>query len=47
MVLVRAAKEQDASASAHVHVQCWLTAYAGIVPPASRRRCLSTAYAAI
>jgi L-amino acid N-acyltransferase YncA len=32
MVLVRAAKEQDASAIAHVHVQNWLTTYAGIVP---------------
>ena len=32
MVLVRAAKEQDASAIAHVHVQSWLTTYAGIVP---------------
>jgi hypothetical protein len=34
MVLVRAAKEQDASAIAiaHVHVQNWITTYAGIVP---------------
>jgi GNAT superfamily N-acetyltransferase len=32
MVLVRAAKEQDASAIAHVHIQSWLTTYAGIVP---------------
>jgi GNAT superfamily N-acetyltransferase len=32
MVLVRAAKEQDASAIAHVHVQSWLTTYSGIVP---------------
>jgi GNAT superfamily N-acetyltransferase len=32
MVLVRAAKKQDASAIARVHVQSWLTTYAGIVP---------------
>src|SRR5258708_36422890 len=32
MVLVRAAKEQDASAIAHVHIQSWLTTYSGIVP---------------
>jgi ribosomal protein S18 acetylase RimI-like enzyme len=32
MALVRAAKEQDAYAIAHVHVQSWLTTYTGIVP---------------
>lgn len=32
MVLVRTAKEQDASAISHVHVQSWLTTYSGIVP---------------
>jgi ribosomal protein S18 acetylase RimI-like enzyme len=32
MVLVRAATQRDASAIAHVHVQSWLTTYAGIVP---------------
>jgi hypothetical protein len=32
MVLIRAATQQDASAIAHVHVQSWLTTYAGIVP---------------
>jgi GNAT superfamily N-acetyltransferase len=32
MVLVRAATQHDASAIAHVHVQSWLTTYAGIVP---------------
>jgi ribosomal protein S18 acetylase RimI-like enzyme len=31
MGLVGAAKEQDASAIAHVHVQRWLTTYSGIV----------------
>jgi GNAT superfamily N-acetyltransferase len=34
MVLVRAAKIQDASAIAHVHVQSWRTTYPGIVPDA-------------
>jgi GNAT superfamily N-acetyltransferase len=32
MVLVRAAKEQDASAIAQVHVHSWPTTYVGIVP---------------
>jgi L-amino acid N-acyltransferase YncA len=32
MVLIRTATQQDASAIAHVHVQSWLTTYAGIVP---------------
>jgi L-amino acid N-acyltransferase YncA len=32
MVLIRAATQHDASAIAHVHVQSWLTTYAGIVP---------------
>jgi L-amino acid N-acyltransferase YncA len=32
MVSVRAATEQDASAISHVHIQSWLTTYAGIVP---------------
>jgi L-amino acid N-acyltransferase YncA len=32
MELVRAATEQDAGAIAHVHVQSWLSTYAGIVP---------------
>ena len=32
MVLIRAATQRDASAIAHVHVQSWLTTYAGIVP---------------
>jgi GNAT superfamily N-acetyltransferase len=32
MVLIRAATQQDASAIARVHVQSWLTTYAGIVP---------------
>jgi GNAT superfamily N-acetyltransferase len=32
MVVVRAAKEQDANAIAHVHIQSWLTTYSGIVP---------------
>jgi len=32
MVSVRQAKEQDATAIAHVHVQSWRTTYAGIVP---------------
>jgi GNAT superfamily N-acetyltransferase len=32
MVLVRAAKERDASEIARVHVQSWLTTYSGIVP---------------
>jgi len=32
MFTVRPATEQDASAIAHVHVQTWLTTYAGIVP---------------
>jgi GNAT superfamily N-acetyltransferase len=32
MVSVRAATLQDASAISHVHVQSWLTTYAGIVP---------------
>ena len=32
MVSIRGAVEEDASAIAHVHVQSWLTTYAGIVP---------------
>lgn len=32
MFTVRPATERDASAIAHVHVQTWLTTYAGIVP---------------
>lgn len=32
MVSIRAAVPQDAEAIAHVHVQSWITTYAGIVP---------------
>jgi L-amino acid N-acyltransferase YncA len=32
MISVRPATEQDASAISHIHVQTWLTTYAGIVP---------------
>jgi L-amino acid N-acyltransferase YncA len=34
MVTIRPATLQDADAIAHVHVQSWLTTYAGIVPQA-------------
>lgn len=33
MITVRPATEEDANAISHVHVQSWLTTYAGIVPP--------------
>jgi L-amino acid N-acyltransferase YncA len=32
MVSIRSAEVQDAAAIAHVHVQSWLTTYAGVVP---------------
>ena len=32
MILIRPAIEQDAVAISHVHVECWRTTYAGIVP---------------
>lgn len=32
MVLIRIAEVKDAAAISHVHVQSWLTTYAGIVP---------------
>lgn len=32
MVSIRAAVQQDAESIAHVHVQSWITTYAGIVP---------------
>jgi L-amino acid N-acyltransferase YncA len=32
MVSIRCAEVQDAAAIAHVHVQSWLTTYAGVVP---------------
>ena len=32
MILIRPAIEQDAVAILHVHVECWRTTYAGIVP---------------
>src|ERR1700737_3403553 len=34
MVTIRPATPDDAEAIAHVHVQSWLTTYAGIVPQA-------------
>jgi GNAT superfamily N-acetyltransferase len=34
MIPVRAARAEDASAIAHVHVESWRTTYAGIVPEA-------------
>ena len=34
MVSIRVADVRDAAAIAHVHVQSWLTTYAGLVPPA-------------
>jgi GNAT superfamily N-acetyltransferase len=34
MISIRPAKESDASAIAHVHVESWRTTYAGIVPDA-------------
>jgi hypothetical protein len=34
VVSIRSAEIEDAAAIAHVHVQSWLTTYAGIVPAA-------------